>query len=166
MESQTMNELLEKYWRGETTREEEAQLRQHFRDHEPPGHLRHVAALFQHYEARPRLDDDFDRRLEARLDEGKTAMMWPTLLKVAAVVAIFLGGALWLKRTYLEETPAAPVAVVTSDTYEDPERAYQEAKQALLLVSSLMNEGTEHLTKLEEFDEAQQAVKEQSKAKL
>ena len=47
------------------------------------------------------------------------------------------------------------------DTYEDPERAYEEAKQALLLVSSLMNEGTQHLTKLEEFDEAQQTVKAQ-----
>ena len=30
-----------------------------------------------------------------------------------------------------------------------------------MLVSSLMNEGTEHLTKLEEFNEAQQTVKEQ-----
>ena len=167
MESQKMNELLEKYWQGETTLEEEAKLRQYFREHEPPAHLRPVAALFQHYEAPPRLSQDFDQQIEVQLRGGKVISMWPTLLRIAAVVAIFIAGALWMKRTYLEETPvAAPMAVVTTDTYEDPEKAYEEAKQALLLVSSLMNEGTTHLTKLEEFDEAQQTVKERPKAKL
>ena len=158
-----MNELLEKYWKGETTLEEEAQLRRYFQENEPPAHLRPVAALFRHYEARPRLGQGFDEQLEAHLSDGKATVMWPTLLKIAAVVAIFLAGALWLKRSYVAEAPTtAPIAVVDADTYEDPERAYEEAKQALLLVSSLMNEGTAHLTKLEEFDQAQQAVKEGS----
>ena len=162
-----MNELLEKYWKGETTLEEEAQLRRYFRESDPPAPLRPVAALFQHYEARPGLGKDFDERLEAQLGESKTAPMWPALLKIAAVVAVFLAGALWLKHSYLVDTPvAAPVAVVASDTYEDPEQAYEEAKQALLLVSSLMNEGTAHLTKLEEFDQAQETVKESPKTKL
>ena len=162
-----MNELVEKYWEGETTLEEEAQLRRYFQDHEPPAHLRSIAVLFQHYEAQPRLGEDFDKQFEERVSDSGTVPMWPTLLKIAAMVAIFLAGALWMKRISVEDTPsAAPVAAVPADTYEDPEKAYEEAKQALLLVSSLMNEGTEHLTKLEEFDEAQQTVKERSKTTL
>ena len=162
-----MNELLEKYWQGETTLEEEAQLREHFQQAEPPAHLRHVAALFQHYEARPQLGKEFDRRIDAQLKEGNVISWWPTLLKVAAAVMLLVVGALWLKSAYVLEEPAtAPVAGLPSDTYEDPEKAYEEAKQALLLVSSLMNEGTEHLGNLEEFDQAQQAAKERPKAKL
>ena len=165
MELLKMNELLEKYWKGETTLEEEAQLRRYFREEEPPEPLRHVAALFRHYQVQPRLDARFDERLKPHLNEDKPVPMWPTLLKTAAVVAIFLLGALWVKHTYVDESQAsASVAAVTQDTYEDPEQAYEEAKQALLLVSSLMNEGTQHLTKLEEFDQAQQVVKEEPKS--
>ena len=162
MESQEINDLLEKYWTGETTLDEEARLRRYFQEQEPPAHLRPVAALFQHYQAPPRLSDDFDAQLEVQLakEEAPVVPMTSRWLKVAAAVVILLAGTLWLKYHYVADTPtAAPVAVVTTDTYEDPERAYEEAKQALLLVSSLMNEGTEHLTNLEEFDEAQQAVK-------
>lgn len=161
MESQKIDEWLEKYWRGETSREEEAQLRRYFDEQEPPPHLRSVAALFQYYAAPPRLDAKFDEQLKPRLREEKAVPMWATLLKIAAVVALFLAGAWWLTQMDGNPTAPAPVAIVSQDTYEDPERAYEEAKQALLLVSSLMNEGTQHLTKLEEFDEAQQAAKPQ-----
>ena len=162
-----MNELLEKYWQGETTLEEEAQLREHFQQAEPPPHLRHVAALFQHYEARPQLGKEFDRRIDAQLKEGRVVSLWPALLKVAAAVMLFVAGALWLRSAYvLEEPTTVPVAVLPSDTYEDPEKAYEEAKQALLLVSSLMNEGTEHLSNLEEFSEAQRTAQERPKTKL
>lgn len=160
MESQKIDEWLEKYWKGETSLAEEAQLRRYFQEEEPPPHLRSVAALFQHYDAPQRLDDGFDEQLIKHLREQKAVPMWPNLLKIAAVVALFLLGALWVKHTYLDAPAPAPVAVAP-DTYEDPERAYEEAKQALLLVSSLMNEGTQHLTKLEEFDEAQQTIKSQ-----
>ena len=158
MESQKIDEWLEKYWRGETSLEEEAQLRRYFREHEPPPHLRSVATLFRHYDAPPRLDESFDERLKPHLREEKTVPMWPRLLRIAAAVTLLLVGALWLSQSYDNPPTPAPVATV-QDTYEDPERAYEEAKQALLLVSSLMNEGTQHLTKLEEFDEAQQQVK-------
>ncbi|MGB3778161.1 MAG: hypothetical protein WA960_07355 [Tunicatimonas sp.] len=160
MESQKIEEWLEKYWKGETSLEEEAQLRRYFQEQEPPAHLHSVAALFQHYDAPPRLDADFDEQLMERLPQEKLMPMWPSLLKIAAVVALFLLGALWTRHAYLDAPDPTPVAVAT-DTYEDPERAYEEAKQALLLVSSLMNEGTQHLTKLEEFEEAQQQVKSQ-----
>ena len=163
MESQEINDLLEKYWTGETTLDEEAQLRRYFQEQEPPAHLRPVAALFRHYEAPPQLGDDFDAQLEAKLkkEEAPVVSMAPRWLKVAAAVAILVTGALWMKYSEVADTPAsAPVAAVTTDTYEDPEQAYEEAKQALLLVSSLMNEGTAHLTNLEEFNAAQQVVKE------
>lgn len=160
MESQKIDEWLEKYWKGETSLEEEAQLRRYFQEQEPPPHLRSVAALFQHYDAPPRLDATFDEQLKPHLREKKAVPMWPKLLKIAAVITLLLAGAWWLTRVYNNPTAPAPVAAV-QDTYEDPELAYEEAKQALLLVSSLMNEGTQHLTKLEEFDEAQQIVKPQ-----
>lgn len=160
MESQKIDEWLEKYWKGETSLEEEAQLRRYFQEQEPPPHLRSVAALFQHYDTPPRLDAAFDEQLKPHLRDEKTVPMWPKLLRIAAVVTIFLAGAWWFTQVYNSPPTPAPVAVV-QDTYEDPERAYEEAKQALLLVSSLMNEGTRHLTKLEEFDEAQQRAKPQ-----
>ncbi len=162
MELTEINRLLDKYWEGETTLEEEAQLRRYFQEEEPPAALRPVAELFRHYENPPQLDEDFDQQLLSRIVEQKPVSMWPTLLKIAAVVTLFLVGTLWFKQTYWT-SPEPTIAVATQeDTYEDPERAYEETKQALLLMSSLMNEGTEHLTKLEKFNEAQQSVKEEN----
>ena len=166
MELPKVNELLEKYWQGETSREEEAQLRRYFREEEPPAALRSVAELFRYYDHPPQLDEDFDEQLLAQLSEGKSVAMWPALLKIAAVVAIFLAGAWWTKQAYFTSPEPAVAIVTSSDTYEDPERAYEETKQALLLVSSLMNEGTQHLAKLEKFDEAQQTVREKKPTEL
>ncbi len=161
MDYQKIDALLEKYWQGETTVAEEAQLRQFFSEEDPPARLRPVAALFQYYETPPQLDEAFDERVLSQLHKQNRASMWPNMLKVAAVVVLFLLGGFWWSQTY-DDSPDPVVAVAApSDTYEDPEQAYREAKQALLLVSTLMNEGTQHLTKLEEFDEAQQTVKEQ-----
>lgn len=39
-----------------------------------------------------------------------------------------------------------------ADTYQDPEKAYQEAKKALLLISEKLNKGTDQIKTLQSFD--------------
>lgn len=177
MELQKINELLEKYWNGNTSLEEEQMLTQYFRDNEVPARLKGVAALFCQFEAGRQTevpDKDFDdqvlqkisqvepakvRSLPQRMLPQRQPLHGQLWLKIAAILLIFLtAGLLWLNQAD-RELPVAEQTETTQDTYQDPQQAYEQTRQALLLVSSLMNEGTQHLEELEAFSEAQETIK-------
>ena len=50
MDSKRINELLSKYWNCETSLEEEAELREHFKTGNIPDELKETAPLFQYFE--------------------------------------------------------------------------------------------------------------------
>ena len=50
MDSKRINELLSKYWNCETSLEEEAELREHFKASNIPDELKETAPLFQYFE--------------------------------------------------------------------------------------------------------------------
>ncbi len=163
MDLQTIDELLEKYWNAETTPEEEATLRQYFSEHEVPRHLQGVAQLFRQYQADQhfkKLDAAFDDKVLKEISSRKSRFDWQPFLRIAAVLTLFLMAALLLKQSLLPPPETEQVKVVQAeDTYTDPRLAYEQTKQALLLVSSLMNEGTQHIEELEKFSEAQETIK-------
>ena len=59
MDYKYIEQLLESYWQGETTLQEEAILRNFFSQQDIPEHLRKYKALFTYEKKRP-LGDDFD----------------------------------------------------------------------------------------------------------
>ena len=96
-----INQLLERYWQGETTLEEEQILRSFFSQLCVPEELAKYRPLFVYEQTEPkadRLGDDFDERLLAMIDEPqhvaaqrvKLSQRFAPLFKAAAMVAIVL----------------------------------------------------------------------------
>ena len=100
MDYKYIEQLLERYWRCETSLEEEEILRMFFSQKEVPAELRRYRDLFayEHQEVKVDvLDDDFDARMMEMVSEPSqkartislTQRFMP-LFKAAAMVAIFL----------------------------------------------------------------------------
>lgn len=166
MELTNIRELVEKYWDGDTTLEEEEQLRDYFSHEDAPADLKKEAALFRYYQTQTRfrkLDAQFDEQLTRQIERRQGQQKWlvyQPLLRIAAAVVLVVAITLLFKTTGVGPTDEV-AQVSTEDTYEDPRLAYKQTKEALLLVSSLMNEGTQHIEELESFSEAQETVKTQ-----
>lgn len=96
MDYKYIEQLLERYWQGETTLQEENILRSFFSQLDIPEHLQKYKALFT-YEKEEALGDDFDTRILEMIGEGEPKAKTVTLIsrltplfKAAAVVAIVL----------------------------------------------------------------------------
>ncbi len=104
MDYKYINQLLDRYWKGETSLEEEEILRAFFSQDELPAELKPYQALFSYEmgEAKQEaLGDDFDRKMMAMIEDeyakepnrakvvSLTDRLKP-LFKAAAIVAIFL----------------------------------------------------------------------------
>ena len=116
MDYKYIEQLLERYWRCETSLEEEEILKAFFSQEELPASLRRYRDLFayEHQEVKDDvLGDDFDARMMEMVSEKKartvslTQRLMP-LFKAAAVVAIFLTLGNAAQRAF--ETPANDVS--------------------------------------------------------
>ena len=123
MDYKYIEQLLERYWQGETTLQEETILKTFFSQPDIPEDLRKYSALFT-YEAEKAegLGDDFDARmLEMTGEAPKTKTVTLTsrlmpLFKAAAIVAIVLT---------LGNAAQAP----WNYGWEDPKEAYAKFHQ-------------------------------------
>ena len=107
------------------------------------------------------LDQAFKTKLEEafELQKGdRVRAIFPSVLwKAAAIFCVGIGSYyLWLPSTV---TTAEPLAAIE----DDPEKAFEITKQALLLVSTKLNKASELNTGLDKFDEAQSKIKRKNK---
>jgi hypothetical protein len=164
MELQKIEQLLDKYWDGDTSLEEEQVLQNFFTEEEVPEHLQGVATLFRKFKTDRQfktLDDDFDETVIHTIEKSASAWSFRKLLRIAAAVTLLLLSVFLIKDyTSGQAEESAEASEKIENTSEDPKLAYEQTKQALLLISSMMNEGTQHMEKLENFSEAQEKVKE------
>lgn len=133
--------LLEKYWLGETSLEEEAALRHWFQTQPIPTRLQGVQALFGFYQEEQALTMPATRRLKPRTHFLQRSWIW--MGGIAAGLALVL--AFYLYAPPIQQT-SAPIANL--DTYENPEEAYQATREALLLVSQKLNYQEKHKNEL------------------
>jgi hypothetical protein len=147
-----MKALIEKYFEGESSLEEEAQLRAYFNGESVDEELKAYQPLFQHYanERERALSDDFDEKLFQKMEPTAAKVVqlrtWPRqLLRIAAV-----GAALVVAMIYLwkPSQPLTQQAAVDWSKYEitDEQQAYEETVKALKLVSSKLNKGSKKAT--------------------
>ncbi|MDF9796159.1 hypothetical protein OKW21_001422 [Catalinimonas alkaloidigena] len=164
MELQKIEQLLDKYWDGDTSLEEEQILQNFFTEVEVPEHLQGVAILFRKLRTDRQfktLDDRFDETIIHKIEKSDSAWSFRTLLRIAAAVTLLLLSVFLVKDYIYDQTgETAEVPENLENSYEDPKLAYEQTKQALLLISSMMNEGAQHIEKLENFSDAQEKVKE------
>lgn len=122
MDYKYIRQLLARYWKGETTLEEEQILRSFFSQTVVPDDLRGYRGLFVYEQTEPKTDvlgEDFDARLLALVEEPRTVkarvVTWrqrmAPLFKAAAVVAIVLTLSNAAQFSFTEDEPAGASAL-------------------------------------------------------
>ena len=156
-----IRQLLDRYFEGKTTLEEETQLRRAFQQKELPEDLLPFRPLFQYFEQErdAQLDQSFEQRLLEQIDEkpatSPTAILrrLPTqrwAVGIAAAVMLALG-LFWLYQPAGFQTREDATAINWSKyEVEDPEEAFRITQSALLQASQELNQGTK--VAAEEFE--------------
>ncbi len=150
-----IDRLLEKYWNCETTVEEENQLQDHFTTES----RQEAAALFQYFRNQRSTalsDPTFDTKVmsKAKHPSGRVITLLYNSMRIAAGVVVLVL-AVWLVRLELRES--SPTG--TADTYNDPDRAFEETKRALMMISRSFNTAEKHAKKINLFNEAQEEIR-------
>ncbi len=139
MEPEKIKVLLERFYAGETSREEEAFLRGFFSQPDVPEELsaekEHFRLLMQWQSESP-LDEAFDmqimRRISAPHKPERQFIGWYALAGVAASILLVL--ALWVGNMQDKKS-------VLPGTTNNPALAYVQVHTALQMVSGTLNEG-------------------------
>lgn len=154
MNSPFIRELLDKYFEGETSLEEENTLRDFFsRDVTDPG-LKPYQELFSFFQTEQlrqpseSLEERFFERLsqeeasESKRPQAILRPLRPWLMR-AAMVAFLLSGSWWIYTRYQPNTRAETAAIDWSKYEpETPEEAFRITREALGKASRHLNEGT------------------------
>ncbi len=148
-----MKDLIEKYFAGETSLEEEQQLVDYFNSGKVAYEFKQYTPLFYFIkrEKQVSLSEDFDEKLLQNLAEKPGAKVvnfrsWiAPALKIAAIGIMLMGAYLFFKPT------TAPVGqhAINWEKYEikDEQLAYDETVKALRLVTSKLNKGSQKAIK-------------------
>jgi hypothetical protein len=145
-----IEELIGKFYEGNTTPAEERQLREFFTRGEIPPHLAAHAGLFLFYEEERKVkvpDPDFEKRILAAMDDtpvvslysGKKQFLY--LAGMAATFLLLIGLIFTFRNDVIKRSPG------TAET----ETAYLQAQQVLLMISANLNTGLDQAQKLGNF---------------
>ncbi len=160
-----IEELLEKYWIGETSSAEEKALRDFFvHAHHLPSHLQQYADLFiiQHEQGELKVSDDFEQKLLQKITPAPTKRTpftlnpftlhpVPLFFKVAASIIIILGIGLFTyqhiekqQATLLAQAEARETIIdalsMISDNLQKGEEAIDEGLKQFEILSNYTNE--------------------------
>lgn len=154
MDKHIIPALLDKYFEGLSSLEEEQQLKQFFAQPDLPADLAVYQPLFQWQAAEKarRLPDDFDEQLLAIIAEQdrqplfRRIMIHP-LSRVAAVAVLSIG-LWWAYQTDVSNTSKATSSINWAQ-YEPktPEEALTITRNAMIMISKELNKGTSRVAK-------------------
>jgi len=169
MDSKRIEELLDKYWKCETSLEEEQLLRDYFNGDDVDDRLKENVALFKFFQQQRNEsveDVGFDDKVVSKIKPTvkiRSASWLYNAVRIAAGVAVLVT-AMWFVRSEIRKS--TPQEIV--DTYDDPHLALEETKKALLMISKSFGTAEEQVKKINVFNEAQEVVEgsEETEQKL
>ncbi|MDX1628995.1 MAG: hypothetical protein R3345_09875, partial [Fulvivirga sp.] len=88
---------------------------------------------------------------------GKVLKLFYEVGRVAAVILIVIVAGYFVKEEYYEKEDE--VKPYLTDTFEDPQAAFEETKRALKIISANFKKGREEARKISVFHEAQEKAK-------
>lgn len=153
MDYKRISALLETYWEGETSLEEEALLREFFSVPRPglPDELKEAAPLFQYFHV------ETERVWEAPPAKLVKLSPWHHWMKYAAVILVAVGIGYALKQQGHRQQQQVTIALHEQEM-NDPQKALDETKKALRLLAKNLHKGTSKMEKLSYFNEATAVV--------
>ncbi|MFO7827610.1 MAG: hypothetical protein R6V23_03235 [Bacteroidales bacterium] len=162
MNREQIKVLLEKYYKGESSLEEEKLLRNYFAGSQVDDELLDHKDIFVFSENEFKASDDIPdlsneiwNNIEKinSVKQLKKRKLYHYSLSIAASIAILVVSFFFIQDEINQGSP-----VQFEDTYDNPELAYLQAKEALLFVSSKLNSGTDHLKPIEKINEGAQEL--------
>lgn len=149
MELDKIEDILEKYFQGETSIAEENQLKEYFSSPNVAQHLEQYKPMFGYFSQVREQKSTQEIPLKAK----KRNVAW---LSIAASVVVLLGIGTYF---FVSEKNAAP-AVAQSElgTYDDPEEALAATQKAWALLSNNVNVGIESVQYIQEYQQSKNKI--------
>ncbi len=149
MELNKIENILEKYFQGETTIAEERELREYFSSSDVAQHLEQYKPMFGYFSQ----VKEQKSTQEIPLQTKKRNVAW---LSIAASVVVLLGIGTYM---YVSEKNAAPVVAQSElGTYDNPEEALAATQKALALLSNNVNVGIESVQYINEYQQSKNKI--------
>jgi len=146
MESNKIETILEKYFRGETSIAEENELRDYFSSPNISSNLEQYKSVFGYLTLAK--EQKFEQ--EIVLKSKKRNLMW---LSIAASVAVLLGIGTYSYFNYYHTNQDQDLG-----TYDDPEIAFRETQKALSMLSTHLNTGIESVQYVQEYENSKNLI--------
>jgi len=158
MDYSRIDHLLKAYWEGDTTLEEEKELHTFFEQNDLPDAYQATQQVFRYF-ANARLQKRPTTQgppIQEKNPLFKKLELRTHAVRMAAVIVILiaLGWGLSHKIGVWQNNPSPEVSAV-EDTYEDPDLAYQQTKEALMYLSAKLHSGLQYqhqMKKLHDID--------------
>jgi hypothetical protein len=164
MDSKKIEELLQKYWDCETSLEEEQQLREYFSQANVPDQMKEAASLFNYFgqQKNKAVNEQFETKVLGQLKKpaGKVTNLIQTSLRIAAGIAVLAVALFFVKQEIGKST-----TVAVEDTYDDPKKALEETKKALMMISRGFGRAEQQAKKINLLNEAQDKIQTKSNEK-
>lgn len=149
MEFNKIEDILEKYFQGETSIAEEKQLKEYFSSPNVAQHLEQYKPMFGYFSQ----VKEQKSTQEIPLKTKKRNVAW---LSIAASAVVLLGVGTYF---YVSEKNITPVVAQSElGTYDDPEEALAATQKALALLSSNVNVGIESVHYIKEYEQSKNKI--------
>ena len=145
MESNLVEQLVEKYFQGETSIAEEKLLKAYFSSNDVTPQLAKYQALFGYFETQK--ETQFEQKITLQ-PRKKIYVKW---VGIAASFLVLFG----LSTFYFYPTQPKSVEL---GTFENPEEAYFETQKALFMVSEQVNLGMKSVSHLKEYEKTKKSI--------
>ncbi len=129
--------LLDAYFEGETTLDQERELRAYFIGKHVAPHLEEYIPMFGAFAKAG------EERYTGEINLPKPKNYFP-LISIAAGFLVIIGLFLFFNNSAINDKDYG--------TYKDPKVAAQKTKQALMMMGSFLNQGASQIEKLNEFE--------------
>lgn len=159
MELNKIENILEKYFQGETSIAEENELKEYFSSSNVAQHLEQYQPIFGYFsqvkeQKSTQEPENLVRSGEAiPLQTKKRNVAW---LSIAASAVVLLGIGTYF---YISEKNTTPIVAQSElGTYDNPEKAFAETQKALALLSNNVNVGIESVQYIKEYEQSKNKI--------
>lgn len=140
-----INELLEKYWEGETTIKEENVLKSYFKSGQVAENHQPFTEMFAFFDLQSQItyseSEGREKQLDGKTDTKVIQLQIRRWLSIVAAALVLVIGAVFVVNNLKQETHTQQFANINE--IEDPEEALRVTKEALALVSKKFRKSQE-----------------------